>query len=141
MISVSPLAEPLALLAGRCLLATIFLHEGIAKLGNYGAAAAYTKAFGLPESLLPAAIAVELGCGLLIALGLYTRAAALLLSGFCLFTAAVFHIKFGERNQLLHFEKNLAMAGGLLVLAVSGPGPISVGRLIAGKGDVRPQPR
>lgn len=110
------------LLAGRLLLATIFVHEGVAKLGNYAGAVAYTKAFGVPVDLLPVAIAVELGCGVLIALGLYARAAALVLAGFCLFTAATFHAKFGDRNQLLHFEKNLAMAGGLLVLAVSGPG-------------------
>src|SRR5262249_47080592 len=102
--------EQVALLAGRLLLAAIFLHEGISKLGNYAASAAYTRAFGVPEQLLPVAIAIELGCGLLIALGLYTRAAALLLAGFCLLTAAVFHTKFAERNQLLHFEKNLAMA-------------------------------
>src|SRR5262245_30184429 len=83
--------EQVALLAGRLLLAAVFLHEGISKLGSYGAAGAYTRAFGVPEQLLPLAIAVELGCGLLIALGLYTRAAALLLAGFCVLTAAVFH--------------------------------------------------
>ena len=123
-----PRAQSTALLVGRLLLATIFLHEGIAKLGNYAGAVAYTKAFGLPAELLPVAIAVELGCGLLIALGLYARAAALLLAGFCLFTAAVFHTKFGDRNQLLHFEKNLAMAGGLLVLAACGPGRYALSR-------------
>ncbi len=114
--------EPAALVVGRLLLATIFLHEGIAKLSNYAGAVAYAKAFGVPAELLPVAIAAELGCGLLVALGLYARAAALVLASFCLFTAAVFHSTFGDRNQLLHFEKNLAIAGGLLVLAVRGPG-------------------
>src|SRR5262249_40079641 len=66
--------------------------------------------------LLPLAIAVELGCGILILCGYHTRAAALLLAGFCLVTAVLFHTKFGDRNQLLHFEKDLAIAGGLLVL-------------------------
>lgn len=120
--------EPAALLIGRLLLATIFLHEGIFKLGNYAASAAYAQVYGMPDSLLPVAIAVELGCGLLIAVGLYTRTAALLLAGFCVFTAVVFHNKFAERSQLLHFEKNLAMTGGLLVLAASGPGRFAVGR-------------
>jgi putative oxidoreductase len=120
--------EPIGLLAGRLMLATIFLHEGVAKLGNYAGSAAYARSFGVPDTLLPLAIITELGCGLLIALGLFTRLAALALAGFCVFTAAVFHTKFTEINQLLHFEKNLAMAGGLLVLAVCGPGPFSIGK-------------
>src|SRR5262245_16714415 len=49
-------------------------------------------------------------------------AAALLLAGFCLATAVLFHTKFGDRNQLLHFEKDLAIAGGFLVLFAHGGG-------------------
>jgi putative oxidoreductase len=121
--------EPVGLLAGRLMLATIFLHEGLAKLGNYAGSAAYAGSFGVPEKLLPLAIAIELGCSVLIAVGLFTRIAAAILAGFCLFTAAVFHTKFSDINQLLHFEKNVAMAGGLVVLAVCGPGSFTVGRL------------
>jgi putative oxidoreductase len=80
------------------------------------------QAFGVPGQLLPLAIAVELGCGLLILCCYHTRAAALLLAGFCLATAVLFHGKFGDRNQLLHFEKDLAIAGGLLVLFAHGAG-------------------
>ena len=87
-----------------------------AKLTGYSAAVAYMQAFGVPGQLLPLAIAVELGCGLLILLGYHTRAAALVLAGFCVAAAVLFHTKFGDRNQLLHFEKDLAIAGGLLVL-------------------------
>src|SRR5260370_4701904 len=105
-----------AALAGRLLLAAIFLHEAWTKLTGYSAALAYMQAFGVPGQLLPLAIAVELGCGVLILCGYHTRAAALLLAGFCLVTAVLFHTKFGDRNQLLHFEKDLAIAGGLLVL-------------------------
>ena len=125
--------EPVGLLVGRLFLATIFLHEGVAKLGNYAGSAAYARAFGVPEALLPGAIAVELGCGLLIALGLFTRSAAVVLAGFCLVTAVVFHTKFAEINQLLHFEKNLAMAGGLLVLAVVGPGRFALNAITLAK--------
>jgi putative oxidoreductase len=82
----------------------------------------------MPEQLLAAAVVVELGCGLAIALGLFTRMAAILLAGFCLVTAVVFHTKFSEINQLLHFEKNLAIAGGLLALAVAGPGRLAFSR-------------
>ena len=115
-------AEQALLLLGRLLLAAIFLHEAIAKLSNYAGAVAYARAFGMPEMLLPPAIAVELGCGLLLVAGSWTRPAALMLAGFCLTTAFVFHLDWSQRNQLLHFEKNLAIAGGLLVLAVFGPG-------------------
>ena len=95
-----------AALVGRLLLAAIFLHEAWSKFAAYLAALAYMQAFGVPE----------LGCGLLILCGYHTRAAALVLAGFCLATAVLFHGKFGDRNQLLHFEKDLAIAGGLLVL-------------------------
>ena len=111
-----------AALVGRLLLAAIFLHEAWSKFAAYLAALAYMQAFGVPGQLLPLAIAVELGCGLLILCGYHTRAAALVLAGFCLATAVLFHGKFGDRNQLLHFEKDLAIAGGLLVLFAHGAG-------------------
>lgn len=111
-----------AAVVGRILLAGIFLHEAWSKLAGYSAALAYMHAFGIPGQLLPLAIAVELGCGLLIACGYYTRAAALVLAGFCVATAILFHDKINDRNQLLHFEKDLAIAGGLLVLFARGAG-------------------
>ena len=71
-------------------------------------------------------LAVELGCGLMILLGFQTRAAAVLLAGFCIVTAVVLHRNFADRNQLLHFEKDLAIAGGFLVLAAFGAGQYAV---------------
>jgi putative oxidoreductase len=111
-----------AALGGRVLLAAIFLHEAWSKLTAYAAAVAYTEAFGLPGWLLPGAIAVELGCGLMILLGYRTRLAALLLAAFCIVTAIVFHRNFADRNQVLHFEKDLAIAGGFLLLFAHGAG-------------------
>ena len=116
-----PVKEAAALL-GRLLIAALFLHEAWSMLTGYSAALAYMQAFGVPGQLLPLAIAVELGCGILILCGYHTRAAALLLAGFCLATAVLFHAKFGDRYQLLHFEKDLAIAGGLLVLFAHGSG-------------------
>src|SRR5262245_16071621 len=95
-----------AALAGRVLLSAIFLHEAFAKLTAYGMSLTYMRAFGVPGELLPFAIAVELGCGLLILVGYETRFAALVLAGFCIATALLFHTKLGDRNQLLHFEKD-----------------------------------
>jgi putative oxidoreductase len=115
-----------AALLGRALLAAIFLHDGYVKLVAFQAALTYMAAYGVPGALLPLAIAVELGCALLIVLGLWTRAAALMLAGFCVATAVLFHTKFGDRNQLLHFEKDLAIAGGFLVLAARGAGEWAV---------------
>jgi len=111
-----------AALAGRLLLCALFLHEAWAKLTGYSAAVAYAQAFGVPGVLMPLAIAVEAGCGLLILLGYHARAAALLLAGFCVATALLFHTKLGNRNELLHFEKDLAIAVGLLVLFAHGAG-------------------
>ena len=111
-----------AALAGRLLLCALFLHEAWAKLTGYSAAVAYAQAFGVPGVLMPLAIAVEAGCGLLVLLGYHARAAALLLAGFCVATALLFHTKLGNRNELLHFEKDLAIAGGLLVLFAHGAG-------------------
>jgi putative oxidoreductase len=119
------LAAPAALL-GRILLAAIFLHEAWAKLAGYQGALAYMAAYGVPGALLPLAIAVELGCGLLVLFGLWTRAAALVLAGFCIAAAVLFHTKLGDRNQLLHFEKDLAIAGGFLFLALHGAGAWSL---------------
>src|SRR5262245_47913027 len=109
-------------LAGRVLLAAIFLHEAWSKLTGYELALAYMTTYGVPGLLLPFAIAVEIGCGLLILVGYQTRVAALALAGFCVGAAVLFHNKFGDRNQLLHFEKDLAIAGGLLFLFAHGAG-------------------
>ena len=118
--------EPAAALLGRLLLSAIFLHEAWAKLTGYAATIAYMQAFGVPSSLLPLAIAFELGCGLFILFGFQARIAALLLAGFCVATAFLFHTRLGVRNELLHFEKDLAIAGGFIVLFARGGGAWSV---------------
>jgi len=114
--------EPAAALLGRLLLAALFLHEAWSKATGYSMTIAYMQAFGVPGQLLPLAIGFELVCGLLILLGYQTRFASLMLAGFCITTAFLFHTRFGDRNQLLHFEKDLAIAGGLLVLFARGAG-------------------
>ena len=113
------------------MIAALFLHEGWAKLSAYAAAAAYMRAFGVPEQLLPFAIALELGCGVLILLGWQTRIAALLLAVFCVAAAVLFHTKLSDRNQLLHFEKDFAIAGGLLLLVAHGAGRWAVDTLLS----------
>lgn len=120
-------------LAGRALLGLLFVLEGIGKLSAYDAAAGYMTAFGLPAQLLPAAIALELGSGLLVIIGWHARLAALGLAAFCAIAAAVFHTAFGDRNQLIHFEKDLALAGAFLLLWSRGAGPLSLDARLAGR--------
>ena len=122
------------LLAGRCLLVFIFLHEGFGLVGNYAAAAAYMQKSGVPALLLPAVIALQLGGGMLIAAGIMTRFAALAFAAFCVLTALLFHWQLGDHNQVLHLQKDLAIAGGFLVLACCGPGNWSLGRYFARAG-------
>jgi putative oxidoreductase len=118
------------LLAGRCLLVFIFLHESVGLLGNYAAAATYMQKSGVPSLLLPAVIALQLGGGLLIVAGVMTRLSALSFAAFCVLTAVLFHWQLADRNQVLHLQKDLAIAGGFLVLACCGPGGWSLGRYL-----------
>jgi putative oxidoreductase len=122
-----PLAAS-GLAVGRVLLAALFVLEGWSKIKGYQAAADYMDGYGVPSVLLPAVIALELGGGLMLALGWRTRIAAVALAGFCIAAAVLFHSQLLDRGHLLHFEKDLAIAGGLLVLAVAGAGRWSVDR-------------
>jgi len=121
----APLAAA-GLALGRLLLAALFILEGWSKIRGYSAAGAYMDRFGVPSLLLPAAVALELGGGLMLAAGWHARLVAAALAVFCVATAVLFHANIADRNQLLHLEKDLAIAGGLLVLAVAGAGRWSV---------------
>ena len=111
---------------GRILLAALFLSDSWIIIQNYGATGEYLEQFGVPPALLPVALATQFGGGLLVALGWWTRLAALALAGFCLSTALIFHGNSGDPNELIHFWKDLAIAGGFLVLAGHGAGPYSL---------------
>lgn len=115
-----------AALVGRLLLAALFLIDGWSKVRGYAPAVAYMQRFSVPGLLLPAVILVEVGGGLLVAIGWQTRCAALALSIFCIVAALLFHTDFADRNQVLHFQKDLAIAGGLLALFAFGPGRFSI---------------
>jgi putative oxidoreductase len=126
------------LAVGRLLLAALFILEGWSKIRGYEAAADYMDRYGVPGVLLPAVIALELGAGVMLAVGWRTRLAALALSGFCIAAAVLFHNQLFDRGHLLHFEKDLAIAGGLLVLAVAGAGRWSLDGLLSDPPDQAP---
>lgn len=120
--------NPLLLLMGRLLLAAIFVQSGFGKIAGYAGTAQYMEAAGVPSALLPLVIVLELAGALGIVLGWKTFWAALALAGFTLLAALLFHLQPGDQNQMIHFMKNLAIVGGLLVLAGSGPGAWSLDR-------------
>ena len=81
------------------------------------------QAFGLPGCCCRSRSRSSSVGGILVLLGfVHARRGALPLALFCVATAVLFHNKFGNRNELLHFEKDLAIAGGFLVLAARGGG-------------------
>jgi putative oxidoreductase len=114
------------LLIGRLLLAWIFLHEGAFLVANFASASASMAKIGVPPYLLVATIALQLIAAAAIAAGWHARWGALATGLFCLATAVLFHTNFSNRNELLHFEKDLAIAGGMFVLMVHGPGGWSI---------------
>jgi putative oxidoreductase len=105
---------------GRVLLAQIFIISGWSKIGGYAGTAAYMASAGVPGALLPIVIAVELLGGLALVFGFQTRWAALGLAAFSILSALIFHNNFADQMQMISFMKNLALAGGLLVLAQVG---------------------
>jgi putative oxidoreductase len=108
-------------LAGRILLAQLFLVAGIGKVAAYAGTQSYMEAMGVPGALLPLVIALEVGGALALILGWQTRLIALALAGFSLVSAAIFHADFGDQMQTILFMKNLAIAGGLLIVAAQDP--------------------
>ena len=119
------LQAPLSL-AARFLLAFIFIVEGWSKIGYYEGTLQYMENHGVPGELLPLVILTELGGGLLIACGFQTRLAALALGGFCILTAALFHRNIADVSEFIQFNKDLAIAGGFLLLVSFGAGGWSI---------------
>lgn len=126
------LQNPLTL-AGRLLMAFLFLPAGIGKIAGFAGTAGYIASKGLPMPELGAAIAilVEVGGGLALIAGFGTRYAALVLALFTLVATVFFHNYWGvpadqAYMQKLLFSKNIAVVGGLLLLAAQGAGAWSV---------------
>ena len=113
---------------GRLMIGLPFAMSGLSKLGAYGATTAMITAVGLPVPPLAFAVAVaaELGGGLLLVAGYRARAVAAALALFSLATAVSFHADFADQNQMIHFLKNVMMAGGLLQIAAFGAGALSI---------------
>jgi putative oxidoreductase len=99
-------------LLGRIMIGAPFVMSGLGKLAAY---AAYIGA-----------VVIELGGGLLLLSGYRARSVSLMMAVFCVVTAAFFHHNFADQNQMIHFLKNVMMAGGLLQIAYFGAGAFSL---------------
>ncbi len=129
----NPSAQASLLLAGRLLLALLFLVSGVRAALSFPGSASYFAGLGfpVPEAATILAIVIEMGGGILLAAGWKTRWVAWLLVAFVAIATATAH-RFWEfdaaqfNNQLNHFLKNLAVIGGLLYAAALGAGRYSL---------------
>ncbi len=111
---------------GRILLAHIFLLAGVNKLFSIGQTQHYMGLFHVPPSFIWPTILLEIGCGMALVLGWYTRSSALLLAIFTLVAGFIFHYQPGNDIQMILFMKNISIAGGLLLLIHTGAGDYSL---------------
>ena len=120
-------------LVGRILVAYLFIPAGFGKLMGFAGTVGYITSAGLPLPQVAAAVAiiVELGLGICLLLGFKTRVVAVVLALFTLATGVFFHKYWAvpdamKMGQMINFNKNIAIAGGLLAFAAFGPGRLSV---------------
>jgi len=113
-------------LVGRILIALIFIIAGAGKLMDPAGTAGYMQSAGVSTLLLWPTIALELLGGIAIVLGFQTRIVSYLLAFFCVAAAVLFHMDFSNQMQQILFLKNLAIAGGFLLLASSGATALAV---------------
>lgn len=127
-LSQSVLINGVTPLAGRFLLAAIFLLSGVSKISDPAGTIGYINMVGLPFPTLSygAAVVVEIVGSIALILGFQTRIVSLVLAMFSVATALTFHHNLSDLNQFIHFFKNIAMAGGLLQVVAFGAGRYSV---------------
>jgi putative oxidoreductase len=120
--------ENAATLLGRILMSAIFILGGWGKLLAPAGTQAMLAGHHLPmvQAAWVLAVVVELGGGLAILLGLFTRPVGLVLAIWCVATALIAHTNFADRVQEINFYKNMAMAGGFLYVAAFGAGAWSL---------------
>jgi putative oxidoreductase len=121
-------------LAGRILMALIFLNSGFGKITGFAGTAGFMASKGMPfaEVLLAGALVFELAGAIMLILGWRVHWGALLLIVFMIPATLMFHNFWAVdaaqyQNQLNHFLKNVAMIGGLLYVMAFGAGPLSMG--------------
>ncbi len=110
---------------GRLFISMIFIFSGFSKITGYAATASYMESVGVPSMLLPLVIALELLGGIAVLIGFKARLISLLFVGFNIVSALIFHQFWNDESQMNPFMKNIAMAGGFLMIFAHGPGAYS----------------
>ena len=113
-------------LIGRILISVLFLLNGIFKISNYDGTIGWMESYGMPGIFLVPAIILEIAGPVLVIIGYKTKLTAGLLSLFCVATAIIFHNDFTDQMQFTSFLKNIALAGGFLILFVNGAKSLSL---------------
>jgi putative oxidoreductase len=117
--------ENVADLAGRILISTMFLTSGLDKISGYEGTQGFMETAGVPGTLLPLVIALEVLGAIAVIVGYQTRVVAGALAAFTLAAAALFHSGADPMQELL-FMKNVALTGGFLFLVARGAGDWSL---------------
>ena len=113
-------------LVGRIFLSVLFLIEGFGKISNQENVIMYMEDYGVPEILFVPATVLEILFPLLLIVGYKTKWAAAVMALFTFTVAIIFHTDFSEGMQMIFFLKDLAIAGGFMIVLVYGPGKISL---------------
>ena len=111
---------------GRILLSALFLIEGIGKISMQEDVIMYMEDYGVPEILFIPVIILEILFPLLLIIGYKTKLSALIMALFTLTVAIIFHTDFSEGMQMTFFLKDLAIAGGFMIIFVYGSNKISL---------------
>ena len=113
-------------LVGRIFLAALFLIEGVGKLFTQEQVITYMEDYGVPGILFLPAVVLEILFPLLLIIGYRTKWAASVMALFTFAVAIIFHTNFSEGMQMILFLKDIAIAGGFMIIIVYGPGKISL---------------
>ena len=111
---------------GRLLLSTLFLIEGIGKISIQEDVKIYMESYNVPEILFVPAVILEVLFPLFLIVGYKTKWAASIMALFTFAVAIIFHSDFSEGMQMIFFLKDIAIAGGFMIIVVHGPGKISL---------------
>ena len=129
----NPVSYDGAALVGRLLLAALFVISGFDKIGGFEGVAGYiaSKGLAVPQVLAALTIAIELGGGILLAVGWKARWAALAIAVFTLVAAVIFHNYWAvapekRMGEYINFWKNISIGGGMLMVVAFGPGRYSI---------------
>ena len=118
---------------GRVFLSALFLIEGVGKLFTQEQVITYMEDYGVPGILLIPAVVVEILFPLLLIVGYKTKLAALVMALFTLTVAIIFHTDFSDGMQLISFLKNLAIAGGFMIIVAYGSNKFSIDHFLKSK--------